>query len=244
MGCDGGSIPKRDELVKQKKKQERADQNELNRIRWFSCALSKEPLKPPVVTCDLGLLYNKEAIIRALINKTLATSQFNHIRSLKDVYDVKFKPNSSYNPDDEKMNISLNDYGKEAPFICPITGLEVGSQHKFSYIKTCGCAFSDRALTECPSDICLVCNKPFKKEDICRLNPNEEELKVLKEALKEKRSQEPEEPKREKKKKEKKRKKDSNNTDKLSKKLANESTKKSTSTPIHQKAPLLFTYSC
>jgi len=74
MGCDGGSIPTRCELVKTKVKTEVKNANELNRIKWFSCAISKEPLKEPIVTCLFGNLYNKEAVITALLSKALILS--------------------------------------------------------------------------------------------------------------------------------------------------------------------------
>jgi hypothetical protein len=41
MGNDGGSIPKRSELVKEKKKDPVADARIQTIARWFYCALSK-----------------------------------------------------------------------------------------------------------------------------------------------------------------------------------------------------------
>jgi hypothetical protein len=41
MGNDGGSIPKRNELVKEKQKEVRPDQNAVLIATWFFCALSK-----------------------------------------------------------------------------------------------------------------------------------------------------------------------------------------------------------
>jgi len=189
MGADGGSIPTRADLVKPKKKEEKADPFELARIRWTLCQLSKDPLKPPVVTDQLGLLYNKEVLIKHLLDKDIPKA-FKHIRSLKDVMDVNFKANPRYNPKNEidSKHLNITDWATEAPFICPITNLEVGVNHKFSMLKTCGCAFSERALKECPSECCLVCNKPYTSADIFPLNPamEEEEIHTLKEALKEK----------------------------------------------------------
>lgn len=82
MGCDGGSIPTRCELVKTKKKQERADPNEITRVKWTLCALSKEPLTPPIVACPQGQLFNKEAVITHLLHKTLP-SAFSYIKGMK-----------------------------------------------------------------------------------------------------------------------------------------------------------------
>jgi hypothetical protein len=69
MGNDGGSIPDRRDLVKSKPKAEQADKANQNRARWFFCALSKAPLTEPVVSCALGKLYNKDAIIEFLIER-------------------------------------------------------------------------------------------------------------------------------------------------------------------------------
>lgn len=54
MGADGGTIPKRCELVKSKKKKEKIDKNVANAARWRICRLSQEPLKRPIVACPLG----------------------------------------------------------------------------------------------------------------------------------------------------------------------------------------------
>jgi len=53
MGNDGGSIPKRIELVKEKKKEVRPDQTALKIAIWFFCALSKV-----CITFNLMVLQN------------------------------------------------------------------------------------------------------------------------------------------------------------------------------------------
>jgi len=179
MGADGGSIPRREELVKEKPKEEKPDLKEITRIKWFLCALSKETLKAPVVACKYGNLFNKEAVIRGLLEKTIP-STYGYIRSLKDIFNVNFKVNPAYDALGEKQNTTIVDIAQDAPFVCPITGLEVGGNYKFHCIKSCGCAISDRALRECPSELCLNCGKPFNKDDVIPLNPTEEELKELK----------------------------------------------------------------
>ncbi|VDP25584.1 unnamed protein product [Schistosoma margrebowiei] len=54
MGGDGGSIPRRDDLVKPKKKQEVAEREAANMALWKHCALTQDPLRQPVVSCLLG----------------------------------------------------------------------------------------------------------------------------------------------------------------------------------------------
>lgn len=87
MGCDGGTIPRRDELVKQKQKPEQKDKEADLIAKWQHCALSNNKLSTPIVACQIGRLYNKDAVIEYLLNKEAAhNSQVaKHIRSLKDV---------------------------------------------------------------------------------------------------------------------------------------------------------------
>ena len=47
------------------------DPFEEKKARWTSCKLSAEPLAPPCVADELGSLYNKNAIITALLNRSL-----------------------------------------------------------------------------------------------------------------------------------------------------------------------------
>ena len=54
MGADGGTIPKRCELVRKKKKKEKVEKSYEAATKWRTCQLSQEPLKKPVVTCKLG----------------------------------------------------------------------------------------------------------------------------------------------------------------------------------------------
>jgi hypothetical protein len=76
-----------------------------------TCALTDLPLDfgSPIVVCPYGRLYNKEAVVEALIRRKNPEIKNgdrllgDHIRGLKDVYDVRFKVEGS-NP------------------ICPVTG--------------------------------------------------------------------------------------------------------------------------
>lgn len=54
MGADGGTIPKRCELVKSKKKAEKVEKSVKNASRWRLCRLSQQPLRRPIVACRLG----------------------------------------------------------------------------------------------------------------------------------------------------------------------------------------------
>jgi len=212
MGNDGGSIPRRCELVKEKKKEKKADPVQLERAKWLNCAMTNEPLRDPIVTCDLGYLYNKEAVLSYLVAaKGISTEEqstssssnshlYSHIRGLKDILPVHFTPNPGLNKFTSKPSTSAPPSSSSAPFVCPITMLELG-HYKFSVLRTCGCAMSERALREVPSEACLVCGKKYNKdEDILPLNPSPEELIVLRKKMEERRAQEPKKEKKEKRK--------------------------------------------
>lgn len=161
MGNDGGSIPKRSELIRTK--QTRARENDADRVRqlWAFCALSKQPLQQPVVSCPLGRLYNKEAVIAFLLDPHSFGSDgllvAGHIRSLKDLVTLRLTPNPNLDPPDSTPDRATtetvavgaaNERDPPAPFVCPISLREMNGSVKFVYRKPCGCAMSESALKE------------------------------------------------------------------------------------------------
>jgi len=181
MGCDGGTIPKRDELIRTKPKEEKASKKALSYIKALSCALSKEALKPPIVCDKLGNIFNKESLLQALLLKNLSEGPFAHIRSIKDLTDVHFTPNPSYS-EDEKDQIVNNETEQPSPFICSVTGYEFNGQYRFSILLSCGHVFTQKALREIPSKSCLECGTAIN--GILPLIPDEEQQTKLLEKLK------------------------------------------------------------
>ena len=108
MGCDGDTIPTRDELVKTKKNPEKKDKDSVRIYKWQHCHLTQDQLVRPIVACELGKLYNKEAIIKNLLRRKNVDSQeeyvaanasVDHVRSLKDIKELILTEKS------EKANI-------------------------------------------------------------------------------------------------------------------------------------------
>eukprot|EP00474_Spongospora_subterranea_P010865 CRZ11323.1 hypothetical protein [Spongospora subterranea] len=149
MGCDGGSIPGRKDLVKQKKSTKAAENvvAETASARWQICAISQTRLQAPIVVCRLGRLYNKEALIQYLIQKQ-DLPRFSHIRSLKDVVNVNYAPAPKLVADD------IN----QAVFMCPVTLLLGNGKYRFHVSISCGCMLSERAINEISSANCLLCH--------------------------------------------------------------------------------------
>lgn len=191
MGCDGGTIPKRHELVKGPKKVEKVDKNAELAAKWKYCALSQEKLRRPIVACDLGRLYNKDAIIEYLLDKTAERPNAEavaHIRGIKDIKELNLTDNPEW--EGERRNTKGDRYEDIhcGMFICPVVGLEMNGKHRFCYLQTCGCVFSDRALKEVKTEICHKCGDAFKVEDIVVLNGTKEEVEKLREKMEERRT--------------------------------------------------------
>ncbi|OAX36816.1 DUF602-domain-containing protein [Rhizopogon vinicolor AM-OR11-026] len=213
MGNDGGSIPDRRDLVRNKPKAEQADKANQTRARWFFCALSKRPLQEPIVSCALGKLYNKDAIIEYLLDKTAygdGGKICGHIRSLKDIKVLKLTPRSPPPPPDSSADV--------ARFVCPLTFKEMNGGQPFVYILSCGCVFSQSGLrtvlgsssphngNDATADesngsssvkdeqleVCPQCATKFSKSsDIFMLNPSLEEEERMRVVMELHRSREP-----------------------------------------------------
>ena len=130
-GNDGGSIPRRYELVTLKQAPEQVSASEKNRLKAVCCSLSDIPLKAPVVVCELGKLYNKEAVIEYLLERKMnpegeVNEEFRHLKSLKDVKVVIFEPN----PDFDEL-----EQGRQYPFLCPITREMFNGIHGFVVLR-------------------------------------------------------------------------------------------------------------
>lgn len=177
MGCDGGTIPRRDELVKTKKKTEAKDKDYELAFQWRYCHLSQQILQHPIVMCGLGHLYNKVALIEGLLNRQTLPESVRHIKSLKDVKNLNLTANPEYKPDDEKKEGGLD--VRAAPYICPVIGLEMTGKYRFIGLWSCGCVFSERALKEISTKICHKCQAAYQDEDVVVLNGNEEDMVLM-----------------------------------------------------------------
>ncbi|GJQ09069.1 hypothetical protein GpartN1_g860.t1 [Galdieria partita] len=186
MGGDGGSLNntrlelvqvRKDILGKRRKTSDEApgDAKEAN---YRTCAISREPLKPPVVACKLGYLFNKEALIRFLLERKAKTKQedfctstdaFQHIKTLKDVVDcsrsLRGDPETGFR------------------VVCPITLQDASSKRRFYVLWKCGCIVSENALrgtgfmkVENCTRSCPVCfSTGLTQADVILLNPSAEE---------------------------------------------------------------------
>ncbi|KAI8084476.1 Rtf2 RING-finger-domain-containing protein [Halteromyces radiatus] len=232
MGNDGGSIPRRIELVKEKQKDVKQNPNLQREAAWFYCALSKRALELPIVADRLGKLYNQDVVIEYILDPTSygdGDKICPYITSTKDTVKLNLTPNPAYNEQQNDTSTVVGSLDKDlkSKFICPISMKEMNGKHRFVYLDSCGCTFAEQTLKEVSSTQCLSCGKTFDKSNIITINPTtKEEIESMTKAMEEKK-------KNGKKKNNKKRTaedgKDENGTDKKKKKNNNEHRNISTS---------------
>jgi hypothetical protein len=189
MGCDGGTIPKREELVRTKKNKEKNAKEIENAAKWNNCHLSQENLQTPIVTDMMGYLYNKDTLIEYLLERSKYEAGPSYIKTLKDVKELNLTPNPGYKANQSENGDNFCDLNRSR-WICPITGLEMNGIYKFYANFSCGCVIADRAFKTMQSKetTCLKCDKKYSRElDLIVLNASDEDLLGNQEKLKKKR---------------------------------------------------------
>ncbi|XP_003701891.1 replication termination factor 2 [Megachile rotundata] len=181
MGCDGGTIPRRDELVRVKKKPEQKDKEAELAFKWRHCSIKQLPLQSPVVGCALGRLYSKESVLEGLLDRSTLPESAQHIKSLKDVKNLNLTKNPVFDGNKAKNGDSYTE--GRSPYICPVIGLEMNGKYKFCFLWSCGCVMSERALKAVKSTICHQCQQPFTKTDVVIINAEGDDFKLMEENM-------------------------------------------------------------
>ncbi|KAI8647458.1 Rtf2 RING-finger-domain-containing protein [Parasitella parasitica] len=194
MGNDGGSIPRRIELVKEKAKNIILNPDLERAAAWLYCALSKLLLEQPVVSDGLGKLYNQDAIIEYLLDPSIygdGDKICSHITSLKDTTKLNLTPNPAYNEKDSNLDSATMgslDRDLKSKFVCSVSMKEMNGKHRFVYLDTCGCVFAEQAMKEIPSRECVTCGKPFESQNVIVINPTKEEQEAMRKVMEEKKA--------------------------------------------------------
>jgi hypothetical protein len=165
----GGSIP-RGALVKTV---ESASHTNLMAIKWSTCTLTGEDLRPPIVACALGNLYNRQAVLEHLLGAVKGTTQkastqqaqkqvkeaFSHLTSLSSVFDVTLTtdpaltaasgsaiPSMAAAMAGEAASGSAGTDCAAPRFACPIVHCLADGRNQFVAVRPCGCVVSARAM--------------------------------------------------------------------------------------------------
>ena len=172
-------------LAKTKKAKKTAAQVTFGRsilLDWTHCSLTKQRLSEPICCDDLGNLYNKTALIEAMLNKTLP-KQLKYIKKIKkDIINC----NVTLRDNLDKIDIDNEENG--GIFMCPISGLIGNGKYPFVCLRKCGCVLSKRTLNNIKGNECLNCGKKLDQEinDYSRIpinSSNEHKEKLFKDML-------------------------------------------------------------
>lgn len=185
MGNDGGSIPKRRELVKEAARAPTISELKATALEslshaWTRDPLSSEPLDMENTVSDWrGRLYNYESVLKGLMpteadeggdgeaskaNGHDMTFSSTGIKSLRDIVRLRFK---RYKP--------AGSQAKEI-WACPVSLKELGPATKAVYIVPCGHVFAEVAIREIMGQEhnCPECSEAFEDGDVIPVLPIEE----------------------------------------------------------------------
>ncbi|KAI2636824.1 Rtf2 RING-finger-domain-containing protein [Xylaria nigripes] len=196
MGNDGGSIPKRRELVKEAARLPTASELKATALEslthaWSICPISSEPLDPQNTVSDSrGRLYNYETVLRCLMPAASAdeaseerqsqeATEFarSGIRSLKDIVKLRFNLRKA----EQRGEVRT----------CPLSMKELGAATRSVYIVPCGHVFAELAVKELlaasnsdataattttttTTKSCPECSEAFEERDIVPVLPVDE----------------------------------------------------------------------
>jgi hypothetical protein len=183
MGNDGGSIPKRRELVKNAARNPTVSELKATALEslahaWSHDPLTTEPLDLENIVSDWrGRLYNYESILKALLpsddkpddaslappNGESPKERFSStgIKSVRDVVKLKFK---RYTPPGAKGNDI---------WACPVSLKELGPSTKSVYIVPCGHVFAEASIKQIDEKVCPECSEAFEAGDVIPILPTE-----------------------------------------------------------------------
>ena len=151
------------------KQHDKVNPEEERLAKWTACHISGMPLQPPCVADELGNLFNKEAVVHALLAKSIPRS-LSHITSMKHLVDVKLEDAQGITAD------------AAVRFACPVTGLLMNGKSKFYLIQRGGqgnaFAVSERAIKELPTVVEEIVGGAWTVEDRVPLYPQGDEMTV------------------------------------------------------------------
>lgn len=130
--------------------------------------LHVQPLQAPVVACELGNIFNKEAVLSALLDRGLP-EDLSHIRGLRDLKDLQFTESST--EDGKTLRV------------CPVTQDEFNGSHPFVVVWTTGKVLSEKAVREIGIDGLQAEYGPFTADDLVKLIPSEHEMNGVRAAM-------------------------------------------------------------
>mmetsp|Transcript_12429 Transcript_12429/g.17322 ORF Transcript_12429/g.17322 Transcript_12429/m.17322 type:complete len:394 (+) Transcript_12429:131-1312(+) len=146
-------------------------------FRTKYCTISGESLENNIVCCDdLGRMYDKQKLLEAMIDDSLAEEIAAYTFAPKHLTELILEPNKEKEVD------------SEASFCCPITGALMDGINRFVALKPSGYVVSKDAVIKHPSQVSdLIGTSEWNGTSIIPLNPTARETDALWERLLQKR---------------------------------------------------------
>ena len=162
MGGDGGTIAANRKYMRGYKdhseRLEGKDEKAAGKEKICTCAITGAPLQEPIVACELGNFYNKEAVLQGLLSKSLG-EPFSHITRLRDVKTLVLKRGGAGKD------------GHKVFYECPVTGVELNGSQPFSIVWSTGCVVSEKAIKEVGVEQLQDEYGPFSAMDLVPVAP-------------------------------------------------------------------------
>jgi hypothetical protein len=155
------------------RKKDKVDPAEERLALWTTCHLSGAPLAPPCAVDELGFVYNKDAVVAALVAKAIPKG-LAHIAALRHVTNLKL----------ERAPGGGKGAGAGGAFVCPVTGLAMNGRARFVAVRAAGgaapaVAVAERALREAPAAVEELAGGRWAADGgATPLNPAGEELEA------------------------------------------------------------------
>jgi len=164
------------------KKPDKVNPAEERLALWMNCRLSGDPLTPPCCADRLGSIFNKEAVLEAIIQKKLP-APLSHITA-KSLIDLKLHNNPSFQ---ERSKATANQGNFQAldaaPFICPVTGMEANGKARFVVLKRCGTVVAEKAIKQFKESVVELLGYEWEPSEVMPLNPSKEEVEAMRDVL-------------------------------------------------------------
>ncbi|GFH15535.1 ubiquitin-like domain-containing protein [Haematococcus lacustris] len=155
------------------KKPDKVNPAEEQLARYTQCTLSGAPLLPPCVIDELGMLYNKDAMVEALLAKSLPEGHA-YITGLKSLVELKLTVNleAAKRTAPKAAEKGLHQPSNEAAFSCPVAGVPFNGRFKFIVHRPTGWVLSEKAVKEAPSVVAELLGSKPASEDWIPVNPS------------------------------------------------------------------------
>jgi Rtf2 RING-finger len=133
---------------------------------WTLCRLTRAPLggadgRQQVVLCPLGCMYDREAVLTALKERSLdgipLPPLVAHIKSLKSLTTLQMHLSDPPAADTAAAAAAAADFreprAEHVRFSCPLTGLQMNGRYRFVALCPSGVVVSERALKSAPAAV-------------------------------------------------------------------------------------------